>query len=601
MKKITFILTLALIIISSYFTLSLYHEIETTEEKIFSNIQQELFTQAKNLSQAFQTFENLAFLIATNTNQADLKTNIKPPISSIIVLDSQKKFLSGFGYDDDGHVHEINSLNLSPISQDSGWVSIELDGFLRTSRATYIVPTNQQTFLVITFNLDNFLNSLRSFSFGFYTYAYTTISKKAASPLKLNFSPFDRIKNTSFHLEFPIVLNWSLAITGTWQDIYPYPISMIHSFFILIVCWGVSILLIFFLFLRPSIITPKALWTLSFLVNTLCLVLIVFLFSDLPATSSKTMERTNSFKKTQDFFSKSSSTILIPTAVYLESLAFPNDTSFVVSGFISQIYPKDNPMEMGFIFPFQSSEYDVSIKEISRWETSESITILWHFGVGLTAPFSTKFFPFDKRITQITIWPKELHKNIIFTPNYLNFTTFNVVENPGFDKKINPIGWSIITSNFILKNEAPYKFFSSEKQSPITYIFEIYLVRNFLGAFLSNILALILCIFVAFLVLFIPRDSLLDSLFSTISIFVGLIFIAVTNHSSLRDSLEVSSFAYCEYLFISFYILLLAITIDFILRRPESPTEFDKNYILAICYWPLLLGSFTLMLTLSIF
>jgi hypothetical protein len=107
--------------------------------------------------------------------------------------------------------------------------------------------------------------------------------------------------------------------------------------------------------------------------------------------------------------------------------------------------------------------------------------------------------------------------------------------------------------------------------------------------------------FVAFLVLFIPRDALLDSLFSTISIFVGLIFIAVTNHSSLRDSLEVSSFAYCEYLFISFYILLLAITIDFILRRPEKLTDFDKNYILAICYWPVLLGSFTLMLGLSIF
>ncbi len=602
MKKIILIFTLLFTITTSYFTLSVYHEIEINEEKIFSKIQKDLLTVAKNLSETFQSFENLAFLIVTSTDQTGLKAKITPPISSIIVLDSQKNFLSGFGYDEDGHVHEITSFHLPSYTQDSGWVSVELNGALRTSKAIYIIPTNQQTFLVITFNIADFLNSLRSFSFGFHTYAYTKISTRLATPLKLTYNPLERIRNTSFHIEFPILVNWALAVNGNWQDIYPYPIPMIHTFFALILSWGISIILIFYLFFKPSIKKPRTLWALSFVFNMLCLVLIVFLFNDLPSTSLKTIEQTNSFKKTQEFFSKKPSAILIPTAVYLDSLSFPNDTSYLITGFISQIYPKDNPMKMGFLFPFQSSEYDISIREISRWETSEAITILWHFGVGLTAPFSTKFFPFDKRIAQITIWPKELHKNIIFFPNYLNFMTFNVLEKPGFDRNINPIGWSIISSNFIVKNGAPYKFFvPSETDTPMTYIFEIFLTRNFLGAFLSNILALALCMFVAFLVLFIPRDSLLDSLFATISIFVGLIFIAVTNHSSLRDSLEVSSFAYCEYLFISLYIILLAITIDFILRRTEALSDFDKNYILAICYWPVLLGSFTLMLTLSIF
>lgn len=602
MKKIGIIFTLLLISLSSYFTISIYHEMKKTEETLFSDLQKNVLKEAKKLSQTFQELENLSFLIATTTKQNAFKSVIKPPIFSIVELDSQKKFLSGFGYDQDGDVHEITSFNLPQTEQDTGWVLIELNASLRTSTASYIIPTNWDTLLVITYNMSNYLNDLRSFNFGFNTYAYVTNYTRLRPPPKLSYSPFERLKNDSFFLQFPVLEHWALAVTGDWQDIYPYPISMIHTFFALILSWGISTILVFYFILKPSVSKPKALWTLSFLFNTLCILLIIFLFIDLPSTAIKTAERTASSRKIQELFSKDSSTILIPTAVYLDSLTFPDDTSFLITGFISQIYPKDNPMEIGFLFPYQSSEYNLTIKEISKWENPESITVLWYFGLGLTAPFSTKFFPFDKRIAQITIWPKELHKNIVFFPNYLNFTSFTTLEKPGIDGNINPIGWSIKTSNFILKNETPYNFFSpAETDTPITYIFELFLIRDFLGAFLSNILALVLCIFVAFLVLFIPRDSLLDSLFSTISIFVGLIFIAVTNHSSLRGYLEVSSFAYCEYLFISFYALLLAITMDFILRRPEAITNFDKNYILAICYWPLLLGSFTLMLTLSIF
>ena len=352
---------------------------------------------------------------------------------------------------------------------------------------------------------------------------------------------------------------------------------------------------------KPSLNHPKSLWALSFLFDLSCILIVIFLFSNLRESSLQTESRTESFVKTREFFNKDPSVTLIPTAVYLDSLSFPNDTSFLITGFISQIYPKDSEMAMGFLFPYQSTQYSANIKEISRWESDTSITILWHFGVGLTNTFSTKFFPFDRRVAEITLWPVELHKNIVFYPNFLNFTTADSLHKPGFDSEVNPIGWNIIDGNFILKNVPPYNFIDpTAKEAPLTYVFALTLERNFLGAFLSNILVLVLCIFVAFLVLFIPRDSLLDSLFSTISIFVGLIFIAVTNHSSLRETLEVSSFTYVEYLFISFYILLLAITIDFIMRKNQAVTEFDKNLVLAILYWPTLLGTFTIMLTLSI-
>ena len=602
MKKIITLLIGSVFVFTIYYTASVYLEIAKNEEILYSDIGKTLLAEQEDLSLLLTSFERESEHLSQIADLSTLKTKISETILSIIVLNPQMNFSSGWAMDEDGHPHEIKQSNLPVINKNYGWIDIQLNTSLRTSKAIYIIPIGNQQFLLITYNLANSLNSLRSLAYGFNSYSYVINTSKSLTPPSIKLTPFARVRNAPIFLQAPVLKQWTLAFGGLWEDVYPFSLPLIYSLFFILILWGFLIISITALLLRAEELKPKTLWILSFEFNIFCTILIVFLFTDLPTISFQIKQRTDTFRKTQEFFKNDPSVILIPTAVYLDSLSFPDDTSFLVTGFISQIYPKNTPMEMGFLFPYQSTLYSSTIKEISRWETENTITVLWHFGVGLTAPFSTKFFPFDKRIAHITLWPIELHKNIVFFPNFLNFSTLNVLEKPGFDSSVNPSGWSILDSSFLLENQAPYKFFNPSKtDEPLTYVFALTLEREFLGAFLSNILVLALCIFVAFLVLFIPRDSLLDSLFATISIFVGLIFIAVTNHSSLRATLEVSSFAYCEYLFISFYILLLAITTDFILRRSSAATQFDQNYILAICYWPILLGSFTLMLSLSIF
>ncbi len=601
MKKILNFIALLFLGVTVTYTVYIYNEIAKTERAIYQEIRQTILTEKISLTKIFQELATKANELSELKDSDQLKSAVSKSIPSIIYLDANKNFSAGFAMSEDGHIYKTTLPAYLNLEKDLGWIEIDLNSLLRTSKAIYIIPNQMQGFTLITYDLSLSLNSLRSLSYGFNTYAHVEKTNPSFIQTGSNPNPFNRLLNSSIQIQRSVTSGYSLVFTGTWQDIYPYPTATINAFLILITTWGISILGITGVFLQKTLQKQRSLWTLSFIFNFLCACLIIFFFSDLKDTSFQTSQRTELYKKTREFFSKDPSVIIIPTAVYLDSLSFPNDTSYLVTGFISQIYPKDTPMTMGFLFPYQSTLYTSTVKEISRWESESSITILWHFGVALTAPFSTTFFPFDRRIAQITLWPKELHKNIIFFPNFLNFTTLNALQKPGFDTSIDPIGWDIIDSNFTLRNEAPYNFFSSATtDSPLTYVFAITLIRNFLGAFLSNILVLVLCIFVAFLVLFIPRDSLLDSLFATISIFVGLIFIAVTNHSSLRETLEVSSFAYVEYLFISFYILLLAITIDFIVRRPKTPTPFDKNFILAILYWPILLGTFTLMLAFSI-
>jgi hypothetical protein len=605
MKKIKLIISICLTIILVSLGFDLYSEISLNLTTKTNELKQTIRDCKQFITNKIDFYEALSLDLSTRANIDDFGKIGTDDITAIILLNYQKKVIKGFQIDPDGHKIEIKDPLLPTLNLDLGWVSIELDAYYRTAKASYIIPTTNQNFLFITFDLKESLNRLRSLNFGFNSYAYLARSLRENSlNYDIIFKPtfIDRILDNPFVIQSNFKSNWIFVFKGVYKDVFTYSLKIIQEFFLFIVFFGLVIISYYCYFVDLNLSKPIKIWILSILVDTYLILICVFLFWDMPSTGILIENRTASFRKIQEFFSKNPSICVIPTAVYINSLEFPTDSSFLITGFVSQIYPKDTPMEQGFVFPYQSTLYSPTIKEISRWEDELSVTILWQFGIGLSSPFSTKFFPFDKRSAEIILWPKELHKDVIFFPNFFNFQTLSNLTSPGISNELKPNGWDILFSSYLLKNTPPYQFFPPARtDSKITYTFTINLARNFLGAFLSNILVLFLCMFVAFLMLFIPRSSLLDSLFATISIFVGLIFIAVTNHSSLRTTLEVSSFSYCEYLFISFYILILAITIDFILRKPEKNFLKIPSDLLAILYWPTLLGVFTINLILSIF
>ncbi len=604
MKKILIIIISILFVVTIYYTTSFYLEIYKNQERISLELKTNFLDQQKIVSDMLKSYETTAADLAKIQDPNLLKDSVAGDIFSIVILDSERKFSSGWELDPSIHekVHSLITFELPETTSEIDWVSIKLNAALLTCRGIYILPRDDNTYLVVTYDLLKALNSIESLSFGFKSFAQ--VEQVATGQIIAPFTssrinPVDRLTNDTIQLEAPVSDQWILVFFGIWEDLYPYPLEIIRAFFYLIVLWGALTISIATLLLKAAISKPKSLWILSFIFNAFCLILIIFFFLDFPARSAQITEKTNSFRKTQELFKKGDSTLLIPTTIRIKSLSFPDDASFLVSGFISQIYPKNMGLEIGFVFPEETSAYPSSLTEISRWETNESVLILWQFTVGLGGSFPPTFFPFDERILNIVLWPKEIHKSVVFLPNFINYETLIMSTKPGIDPTVNPIGWNVKGSYFLMGNQAPYDFFTIS-HAPLSFKFTVYLERDFLGAFLSNALALVLCIVVAFLVLFIPRDSLLDSLFATVSIFVGLIFIAVTNHASLRETLQVSSFAYCEYLFISFYLLLLAITIDFILciGKPIPKTNF--RYLLAITYWPILIGSFTLIITLSV-
>ncbi len=602
MKKIKQIIYLALALTTFYYTYLLHTQLSNNQFDKYSNLQKNFLSCQQIISNFLKSLESEAINLKTITDPEVLKINLSQNLITIAVLDPQKKFLYGWSHDFDQHEtsHKISSFTMPVMKTDLGWVNIVLNSELFTCRGYYVIQRDDLSYLVLTFSLVPALDSLGSLSFGFDSSSHVNYTPDNQTIPSIIFSMpnlFSRIINKSISLETALIPNWTLVFSGIWKDLYPYSIPDIHLIFYTAVLWSILFTLTTAILLKISPTNKTALWITSLVFDFCCFLLIIFFFLDLPAAYEQTTERTLSFKKAQDI--PKASAILIPTAIYLESLSFPNDSSFLISGFVSQIYPKDSNLTYGFIFPNESILYSTDIQEVSRWETSYSTTILWHFCVGLTNTFSPAFYPFDKRSVPINLWPKETHKDIIFYPNFLNYKKLNSQDIYSIDPNVNPIEWEILRSTYLLEPKESYAFFGFS-HLPISFKFAILLQRDFLGAFLSNILVLTLCMLVAFLILFIPYDSLLNSVFATISIFVGLIFVAVTNHASLRNSLAATSFAYIEYLFISFYALILAMTIDFIFRIGKKETTYNNSLIRRVCYWPLILGSFTAILSITI-
>jgi hypothetical protein len=613
-NKILFISYVILAIVSSAYLVNFFYEFTQNEKRISEAVEKNYIDVSSFILSRLEAFKVVANEISSVDGGKNYKKYIskypdlynalpKNAIVSIAVLDKDKKFLYGYTTPTKQEPVSISSVAKYDEYPSNGWLEIDLNGFYHSSRGVYGILLSDSSYLLITFSLDTSLGRLESLSYGFNSFGFIRAKGDAInSHLKVSIYTFvSRIMNESILIQTELVPGWDLVFSGKWLDVAPFSKKEISQVIVALLFLTFFVSASIFLMARLFLPKKTSYWLTTVVFDLFQLVIIVFIFNGYLATSDEIRERTETFRQLTDLWgdeNNNTSVIFIPTLIHLESISFLDDASFIITGFISQIYPKDIQIEKGFIFPYESHINPAIVKEISRYEDERSIQIISQFGVQINQVFSPSLFPFDKRHLKINIWPKEVYKNIVFFPNLANYQTFNYSTMPGIGVHVDVNGWKITDSSYLLEKREAYYFFGATNL-PVIYQFTVDMERNFLGAFLSNTLAFLLCTIVAFLVLFIPKDSLLDTLFAIISIFVGLIFVAVTNHASLREALQVTSFAYFEYFFVSFYALILVVTIDFILQVGSPEKKNSRRELLALLYWPALFGSFALILILN--
>src|SRR3990167_5747687 len=510
-KKIFFVSVLLFAGFTGFHSVHSYKCLNGRQSCRYEQLVQTFQKQVTEIRQVFAKFDALSARLNEIANIQNLKSEVNETVHKIIVFGPKGDFLAGWEYSPTGPPKEIEGESVPPYFHQYKyqWIDIEVDANNSRYKGTYRTALEDGSFLVITYNLTEIFRIREIMTIG-----YESFSKKPHEVSTVGFLPtslsylIDRIKNNPILLSEEIQLSWHFNFSGSWNELDPFTVDDVKNVLIFALLWCILIASSVSLFIKRDTSQLRALWMVSFVIDIFCLFVLTILFLDFPAHFSVTRKEGLTFQKASEIRARFADGIIVPTTIYVESLAFPSDVSFLASGFIAQMYPKGVDIKTGFIFPKASALYEVSIKEIARVEMVDFTKIIWQFGVSITHDFSGVLFPFDTRELRIKLWPLEVEKQVVFLPDFASYESLYPPDTPGVNDSAAITGWRIEKSEFLYDPHYPYKRLAAVDN--ITYEFSILLARNFINSFLSHFLSVVLCTIVTFLILFIPQDTILN-------------------------------------------------------------------------------------------
>lgn len=288
---------------------------------------------------------------------------------------------------------------------------------------------------------------------------------------------------------------------------------------------------------------------------------------------------------------------LVLTAIKTENITMVENTSYVVSGLLIQTYPIDANIEPGLIFP-DAVGSSTSLELISKKIEGKHITYIWQFSQEFGKLFSQKHFPLDRQKIDVLFWPKDVDKKVFFVPDVPNVKNVRPNMRPGLDMNVDVSNWMVDKSYYSLSNRA-FDYYKPAN-FPYSLIYRVQIQRSLVSAFVTNLMPLFICMVLTFALITIPIKQLEQPTLPSVSLVIAIIFVVTVNQMSLRNNLGIHTFTYIEYLFAIYYIQLLLMTLNFILyttrEKPLFIIGYRQNLVPKLMYWPVLVGTFMLVL-----
>ena len=302
---------------------------------------------------------------------------------------------------------------------------------------------------------------------------------------------------------------------------------------------------------------------------------------------------------------KTAPPVLIPTGVYIEGLEFADSYNVNVSGTIWQKYHNLIPLdiqrevELPQVSPFAEALYiDQKRKEV--FQDYELMT--WDFRATLRLDFDYSTYPFDYRQLNIQLSHPDIQKNVMLTPDLVSYKIINRTSKPGVNQSL-VLPESSLTSSFFNYNMKRFNtnFGNTsliEKELFPALHFNIILKREFINAFVSNIIPILI---VALMVYFVVYSSAKTetaqrtgiSSLGVVESSAAFFFVLILAHIDLRKTVSTPVITYMEYFYFIMYLLLALIVFNIVLfTRKDNFLFFDykDNLIIKLIYWPLFLG-----------
>ncbi|MDA0734822.1 MAG: cache domain-containing protein [Chloroflexi bacterium] len=290
----------------------------------------------------------------------------------------------------------------------------------------------------------------------------------------------------------------------------------------------------------------------------------------------------------------------IPTGIFIQSVEFSTANNVLVSGYIWQRYPAGTPewVSQGFVLPEAIETPDI----IESYRSDNGEVVGWNFRATLRQQFDYSKYPFDREDVWIRLWHQNFEREVVLVPDLISYKEVNPTSKPGLEQQDFVLeGWSTTSSFFSYRLNSYNTNFGMEQflvhdDVPELY-FNIGLARNFTNPFVSNLLPVVVVVFLLFAVLMIAsREDDKSQLFgfstsNVLTFCAALFFVVILGHIDLRSKLTASEIIYLEYFFFVMYIAILAVSVNsilFVSHAGVSLIQYKDNFIPKLLYWPVI-------------
>ncbi len=445
------------------------------------------------------------------------------------------------------------------------------------------------------------------------TLSFSTFAEIIDAEGKIIMHPFiftEKEQIESGDIDIPPDEAYSFPDSNGWKIIYWYmsfePLSLnrvlLFNFLAMIILWCATVILTLAVFLKAYKGTASVLYILSFVYTLSCGLIIGIILYQYETHSFVADLDISGLKEISDKLETiENDVILVPTSIYVENFSFKSSTECVISGFITQSYPKNAPVTVGMIFPDAIITPDSKVELLAVHSGHNDNLYFSQFSLAIGSRYSQHLFPLDRRLIKLVIWPKDTSNKVLFIPDLIAYGKMNPTALPGISKTLSIKDWNLEESFFGI-SERPTFFFDS-KIVNYTSDFRIALDRSLSGSFMT-LITLFVCIIITYAIASIPVKKIESPTIGMVTIVVGIIFVVSVNESSLRQSLDADNFTYIDSIFFVYYIQLLLFTINMIVSTVRDTPFFIMGYrdnlVPKLTYWPILFTAFTAIFWLAL-
>jgi hypothetical protein len=300
---------------------------------------------------------------------------------------------------------------------------------------------------------------------------------------------------------------------------------------------------------------------------------------------------------------------IIPTNLYITSIAFLKKGTVIIDGFIWQTYDKVKHKDIVRNVQIANSSKYI-INQAYRSVSGNYETIGYRFSTEIDPQFDVLKYPFDRQTIKILLVHPDIEKNIVLVPDFDTWDSSRLRANLGLADSIDISGW-VIEKTFFSYTMTNYSadfgidHFVRLKDFP-NLEFNVFLQRTIFDPLINGLLSVIIVLVLLFgsLLVAAPVNQKPASLETLLGLSTTIFFSTVVSHQRFKGIVpSVGEISYIEYFYFMCYAFILLVMFNSYVTRLTLRFNFlrAKNSIgVKVAYWPMVTLSITI-LTLIIF